>query len=98
MPVMTEIAIEPKVADELHKLQQELAKIQGQIAEIVLVLAAYGALPASLQQAAQKVASIAKERDEHIKKIAALAGVDLEAPDAGRWSWIMHENVIRKVD
>jgi hypothetical protein len=97
MPGMTEIAIEPKVSEELNKLQQELAQAQGQIAEVVLALAAYGALPAALQQLAQKLASLASQRDEQIKKVAALAGVDLEAPDAGRWSWVMHENVIRKV-
>ena len=94
---MTEIALEPKVSDELNNFQQELAQLQGQIAEIVLVLAAYGALPSSLQQAAQKLAALAQARDEQIKKVAALAGIDLDAPDAGRWSWIMHENVIRKV-
>lgn len=94
---MTEIAIDPKVADELNKYQQELAQAQGQITEVVLALAGYGALPSSLQQLAQKVAATAKARDEQIRKVAALAGIDLDAPDAGRWSWIMHENVIRKV-
>jgi len=95
---MNEISIDKKSSDELLKMQQQLAQAQAQITEIVIALAAYGALPASLQQLAAKIAGVVKERDEQIKKIAALAGVDLDSPEAGRWSWDIEANVIRRLE
>jgi len=97
MFAMSEIQLNETVSKNLLDKQGEIANAQGQIVELVMTLAAYGALPAALQQAAQKLAGLAKERDEALKAAASAEGVDLEAPDAGKWSWVMQENVIRKV-
>lgn len=91
------IQLDEATSKALLDKQAEIAHTQTQIAELVMMLAAYGALPSALQQAAQKLAGLAKERDEVLKAAASIEGVDLEATDAGRWSWVMHENVIRKV-
>lgn len=94
-----EILLDADTANDLRQLQASVAQVQGQIVELVVVLAAYGALPASLQQAAQKLAQLAQTRDEKIKKVAALAGVDLDSPEEmGRWNWSPSEGVLRKAD
>ena len=92
-----EIPIDTDTAGDLRQLQGSIHKVQSQIVELVVVLAAYGALPASLQQAAQQLAQASQTRDDKIKKIAALAGVDLDSPDeAGQWQWNPAEGVLRK--
>lgn len=94
---MNEIAIEPEVADELRQLQAAVAQVQGQIVELAVILGAYGALPAALQQAVQKLAQVSQSRDDKLKKLAALAGVDLDAPEhAGKWSWSPADGSLRK--
>lgn len=95
---MNEIPIEPELAEELRQMQGAVAQVQAQIVELAVVLAAYGALPASLQQAAQKLAQVSQSRDDKIKKIAALSGIDLDAQEhAGQWSWSPVDGILRRL-
>ena len=99
MSAVTEIPItDEALVEELQKLQSQLAQLQNQTMELVLKLAAFGALPTSLQQAAQKTVEVLKAREDKVKKHAALAGVDLDSPDhVGKWAWSTEDNMLRKV-
>lgn len=93
-----EISIDDSSAEELLRLQQDVTRSQAKVMELVSILAAYSALPVSLLELVQGMSAAIVARDEKIKKIAALGGVDLDAPEeAERWGWSPQERVLRKV-
>lgn len=93
-----EISIDDSSAEELLRLQQDVTRSQAKVMELVSILAAYSALPVSLLELVQGMSAATVARDEKIKKIAALGGVDLDAPEeAERWGWSPQERVLRKV-
>ena len=93
-----EISIDDSSAEELSRLQQDVVSSQAKVMDLVSILAAYSALPVSLLELVHSMSAAVAARDEKIKKIAALGGVDLDAPEeAERWGWSPQERVLRKV-
>lgn len=93
-----EISIDDSSAEELSRLQQDVVSSQAKVMNLVSILAAYSALPVSLLELVHGMSAAVAARDEKIKKIAALGGVDLDAPEeAERWGWSPQERVLRKV-
>jgi hypothetical protein len=93
-----EISIDDSSAEELSRLQQDVVSSQAKVMDLVSILAAYSALPVSLLDLVQNVTRAVAARDEKIKKVAALGGVDLDSPnETDRWGWSPQERVLRKV-
>lgn len=99
MPNETQtIALDDETSKELQQLQRDVAAAQAAILELSVILAAYRALPTSLQERVEALGKVSQSRDDKLKSVAAASGVDLDAPEeAGRWAWSPAENVLRKV-
>jgi hypothetical protein len=92
------IPLDDATAEELLKLQADVAAAQAKVLELTTILAAYSAVPSPLCELVRQMADKSAIRDEKIKKVAALAGIDLDSPEeAGRWGWSPSERVLRKV-
>lgn len=92
-----EIPIDDASSDDLQRLQREVLHCQARVLDLVAILAAYSALPVSLLELVQGMSVAVSARDEKIKRVAALGGVDLDAvEETGRWGWSMPDRVLRK--
>lgn len=93
-----EISIDDSSAGELSRLQQDVVSSQEKVMSLLAILTAYSALPSSLLELVRVMSQAVSARDEKIKKVAALGGVDLDSSDeAERWGWDQKERVLRRV-
>lgn len=96
---MSEIKIDEAASAKLLELQQFVAQSQAKIIELAVVLAAYGAVPKTLENAVRQLAESSESRDEQIKAIAAASGIDLDDPsEAGKWSWSPQDALLKRAE